>query len=323
MPRERFRASFEDALLPLWLMDLEQRYTEVNDAYVRLLGHPREQLLGARHLDFVHPDERELDAEGVRLVCEGTLESSLRETRLVRADGSAVWVAVAIAGVSAATGVGDTADRPAHLIGQAFDTTARRQHEEQLRHLADHDPLTGLMNRRGFDRELRRHVSRTDRYGAEGALLMLDLDDFKQYNDGHGHAAGDQLLRSVAAILNGRLRSGDIVGRIGGDEFAVLLPKANSQQAETVAAALVKAIGDADHNGHRVTVSIGVFNFAPGEPASESGAMVGADAAMYNAKNAGRNGYAPFDGRSSASGDTTSSGDETAPALLLTGEQSD
>lgn len=305
---DSFRASFEAALLPLWVMDMEQRYTEVNDALLTLLGYSREHLIGALHLDFVHPDERQLDAAGLSLVCDGVRDGSLRETRLLHANGSQIWVTVAVAAVR------DPSDTPTQLIGQAVDITARRDQEQELRHLADHDPLTGLMNRRGFDRELRRHVSRIDRYGPEGALLMLDLDDFKRYNDGHGHAAGDELLRRIAATLRGRLRGGDIVGRIGGDEFAVLLPKANSEQAETVADALVKTIGESEHNGHRVTVSIGVFNFSVGEPATESGAMVGADAAMYSAKNSGRNGYAPFD----PNGSLDSA--EDAPEPLLAGE---
>jgi diguanylate cyclase (GGDEF)-like protein len=167
--------------------------------------------------------------------------------------------------------------------------------EQHLRHLADHDPLTGLVNRRGFGRELRRHVSRLARYGAKGALLMVDLDNFKAYNDAHGHAGGDALLQLVAGSLGARLRAGDVLGRIGGDEFSVLLPEATPDQAEIVAAALVQAVRELDQDGSpNVTASIGIFCFGQESAVSEHQAMVGADLAMYAAKHAGRDRYAPL-----------------------------
>jgi diguanylate cyclase (GGDEF)-like protein/PAS domain S-box-containing protein len=290
LPTDPFRGAFERALLPLWITDMDQRYIEVNDALCRMLGQPREKLLGARHQDFTHVDERELDAEELGLVLSGARDAFLRETRMVRADGSAIWVVVAMAVIA------DENGEPSQLAGQAHDVTARRQHEQRLRHLADHDPLTGLLNRRGFDRELRRHVSRIARYGMKGALLMLDLDDFKGFNDTHGHAGGDELLRSIGGVLGGRLRSGDVVGRIGGDEFAVLLPEATPEQASAVADALVHSVREADNGqGRHATASIGVFCFDDTQSVSENGAMVNADIAMYAAKHAGRDGYVPFE----------------------------
>ena len=285
-----FRSAFARALLPLWITDMAQRYVEVNDALCRMLGQPREKLIGALHQDFTHVDERELDAEELDLVLRGARDAFLRETRMVRADGSALWVVVAVAVVC------DEDGEPKQLVGQAHDVTARRQHEQRLRHLADHDPLTGLLNRRGFDRELRRHVSRIARYGIRGALLMLDLDDFKGYNDTHGHAGGDELLRSIGSVLGGRLRAGDVVGRIGGDEFAVLLPEASPEQAGAVADALVHAVRESDYGpGRHATASIGIFCFDDSQSVSENGAMVNADIAMYAAKHAGRDGYVPYE----------------------------
>jgi diguanylate cyclase (GGDEF)-like protein/PAS domain S-box-containing protein len=288
-PADAYRSAFQRALLPLWITDMDQRYVEVNDALCRMLGRPREKLLGARHEDFIHADERELDAEELGLVLSGARDAFLRETRMVRADGSAIWVVIAMAAMT-------SEDGEPQLAGQAHDVTARRQHEQRLRHLADHDPLTGLLNRRGFDRELRRHVSRIARYGVKGALLMLDLDDFKGFNDTHGHAGGDELLRSIGAVLGGRLRAGDVIGRIGGDEFAVLLPEATPQQASAVADALVHSVRESDHGpGRRVTASIGIFCFDDTQSVSENGAMVNADIAMYAAKHAGRDGYVPYE----------------------------
>ncbi len=128
--------------------------------------------------------------------------------------------------------------------------------------MADHDALTGLVNRRGFGRELRRHVSRLQRYGAKGALLMIDLDNFKAYNDAHGHGGGDALLQAVANSLGARLRAGDVLGRIGGDEFSVLLPEVTAEEAEVVAGALVQAVRELDENGSpKVTASVGIFCF--------------------------------------------------------------
>ena len=156
--------------------------------------------------------------------------------------------------------------------------------------MADHDPLTGLANRRRFAAELGRHLDVCGRYGATGALLMVDLDHFKAVNDSAGHSAGDRMLTEVAEALLARLRSSDVVGRLGGDEFAVLLPRADAASAYAVAQDLVDRVRAVGHRtadgGPVVTASIGVAMVGPG--ASEARLMVDADLAMYEAKSAGR-----------------------------------
>ena len=172
------------------------------------------------------------------------------------------------------------------------DISERKRFEAQLVHIANHDPLTGLFNRRRFDEELERHLSEAQRYGLHGALLFLDLDQFKDVNDSRGHRAGDDLLTSLALLLRQRLRETDIVARLGGDEFAVLLPHADADQANAVAKDLLDAIrgytfvvGGAPLG---ITVSLGVALFP--EHGLNAGELLSrADMAMYRAKEEGRN----------------------------------
>ncbi len=168
----------------------------------------------------------------------------------------------------------------------------RKRLEAHLVHLADHDPLTDLLSRRGFHAELWRQLAKAKRYGVRGSLLFLDLDDFKRVNDTLGHAAGDQVLGGVAALLRARLRDTDLLARLGGDEFAILLPHTSNGQTRAVAQQLLTAIRSQTMviEGRPVTVSasIGIALF-PDHGHSVEGLLAGADAAMYQAKAAGGN----------------------------------
>src|SRR4051794_9352959 len=172
----------------------------------------------------------------------------------------------------------------------------RRRSEERLEHMADHDPLTGLLNRRRLEEELERHSERVRRYGPEGALLVLDLDHFKHVNDSLGHRAGDELIVTVSRLLQARLRSSDLVARLGGDEFALLLPKADAAAARKVAEDVLAAVREhtLPSNGsmRRTTASIGIALFDEEGTAGGNDVLVSADLAMYDAKEAGRDGIA-------------------------------
>jgi len=164
----------------------------------------------------------------------------------------------------------------------------------ELRHLADHDALTGLPNRRRFEQDLARHLAHVRRYGPEGAVLVLDLDCFKPVNDMFGHAAGDRLLARVARVLHERLRATDVVARIGGDEFAILLSRVDRVGAAAVARSLVETVRaealTADTCG--VTISIGVIALDERSPVVPEGVLALADIAMYDAKAAGGDAWA-------------------------------
>jgi diguanylate cyclase (GGDEF)-like protein len=168
----------------------------------------------------------------------------------------------------------------------------RKRLEAHLVHLAEHDPLTDLLGRRGFHTELRRQLAEANRYGVRGSLLFLDLDDFKRVNDTLGHAAGDQVLNSVGALLRARLRDTDLLARLGGDEFAVLMPHTGADQARALAGQLLAAIRSQTSviNGRPVSVSasIGIALF-PDHGRGVEELLGGADAAMYRAKVAGGN----------------------------------
>lgn len=190
--------------------------------------------------------------------------------------------------------------RDGEIAGRVWsfrDVSERKRFEAQLVHVANHDPLTGLFNRRRFDEELDRQLSEAQRYGRRGALLFLDLDQFKDVNDSLGHRAGDDLLTSLAVLLRQRLRDTDVIGRLGGDEFAVLVPHANAEQAATVARDLLDAI-----RGHTfaiggaplgITVSVGIALF-PEHGVSAGELLSRADMAMYRAKEEGRNRVSMF-----------------------------
>ncbi|HZO44640.1 MAG TPA: GGDEF domain-containing protein [Xanthobacteraceae bacterium] len=155
---------------------------------------------------------------------------------------------------------------------------------------ADVDPLTELPNRRAFERELARSLAYVKRHGTGAALLYLDLDDFKRVNDRHGHAAGDAMLRAVASVLGRHVRESDVVARIGGDEFALLLWNCDEADAAAKALALEVSIGRtiATHAGVALTVgaSVGTAQLLPlDEPAETIGR---ADRAMYARKAARR-----------------------------------
>jgi diguanylate cyclase (GGDEF)-like protein/PAS domain S-box-containing protein len=166
------------------------------------------------------------------------------------------------------------------------DITERKEAELRLKHLSEHDPLTGIFNRRKLFDELDRILRYCARYQRSGAVLMLDVDEFKWTNDSYGHSTGDQRLRSVAQILTSRLRATDIVARIGGDEFAVVLPEATEEQALAVARDIRSLLCERPI-GPPVYVSIGIAPFNGSGELTVDDVLVAADMAMYQVKNAG------------------------------------
>jgi diguanylate cyclase (GGDEF)-like protein len=173
---------------------------------------------------------------------------------------------------------------------------AAEKTEADLRFLADHDPLTGLLNRRSFRSRLDRHVSFTARYGGQGAVMIIDIDGLKEVNDKLGHQPGDNLIRRVSTVLRERVRATDIVARLSGDEFAVLMPQTDTAGAMQLGEDLRAEVAEGFPAGSELggaTISVGISIFGKGS-AAES-VLVAADQAMYRAKANGRNRIALFE----------------------------
>jgi diguanylate cyclase (GGDEF)-like protein len=186
----------------------------------------------------------------------------------------------------------------AGLLAALVLVWSRSERMHELAREANHDPLTGLRNRRRFEEDLRTELARSHRYGVPGALLMLDLDHFKQVNDTLGHPAGDRVLAEIAATLRGRARETDLLARLGGDEFAIVLPRCEVEEAEEVAGEIAGAIRErmeAEPEVPPITASIGVAPFGSGQRLSYETVLGRADAAMYAAKGSGRDRVRLFD----------------------------
>jgi diguanylate cyclase (GGDEF)-like protein len=169
--------------------------------------------------------------------------------------------------------------------------------ESQLRYLADHDSLTGLLDRRRFRAELDQYVSFTARYGGQGAVMIIDIDALKAVNDAHGHHAGDNLIRLIAAIMRERVRTTDLVARLSGDEFAVLMPQADTAGALQLGEDLRAQVAESAvpvSGAESATVSVGITMFGGEREVSAEAVLLAADQAMYQAKSDGRNQIALF-----------------------------
>ena len=260
------------------IVDPEGRYLFVSRAFERIFGYARDEVLGRRMIDLVHPDDREATQQAAARVMDGTLQRHFRN-RYVRKDGQVVDIQWS-ARLSPEHGV---------RIAVGHEVTELRRAERELEHLARHDPLTGLPNRLAMQRELERALEHAARSGEGLALLYLDLDGFKAANDNGGHAFGDELLREVAARLQRGVRRGDMVARVGGDEFVVMLPGCDD-------VAVARAMADALRASLRLPyalagrpirldVSVGVA-CAPVDGTTPEALLRRADLAMYVDKRA-------------------------------------
>ena len=280
-----FETAFFDAPIGKALLSIDGRVIKANDALCRLLEHTHDEIRDRLFVDLAHPDDAKADGPLLKQLLTGDRTTYESQQRYFTKRGNLIWVLLSVSLVR------DADDRPTHFIAQLVDISQRKRIEDDLLYLADHDGLTGLLNRRRFEADLEQQIALVGRYGADAGLIVLDLDHFKLINDTLGHKVGDDVIKHLARVLRRRLRPSDRVGRLGGDEFAVLLPVATADQLKQVADDIVAAIADEPflHAGvaYATTASAGAVVLSQ-ETASAEAAMIDADLAMYEAKNAGR-----------------------------------
>jgi len=260
-----------------------------NPGVGRLTGHTTEQSVGRPYAMF-YPADTLSPAHALDRLHEARRDGwSLDEGWRHRADGSRFWGSCLIAPLEA--GVEPQAGEPAFSL-IIRDISDRKDANEALRQAVSCDHLTGLANRRAFFEAAEHELQRWQRLPRPLSLVLVDADHFKRVNDLHGHAAGDAVLRHLAVALAATFRTMDVVARVGGEEFAILLPGTPGEGAEAVAARLCQAIAaqpvEVDGTTIHYTVSAGVASMAS-DLGSIEALMKRADAALYAAKSGGRN----------------------------------
>ncbi|MDZ4065032.1 MAG: EAL domain-containing protein [Coriobacteriia bacterium] len=278
-----FHEFLEGLPLPAWAVGESGGLDHANAAWIEFTGRGLDVQLGDGWLDSVLAEDR----ASLRHAYQHAINSQVPftiEFQARRSDGQFRWLTCFSCPYSGSDG------EFMGVLGMCMDLTERRQREEQLAFMATHDSLTGLPNRRMFDNALERAVQRARR-GEAGMLLLLDLDNFKSYNDAHGHLEGDQALINFSLLLQRHLRAGDLLARIGGDEFAVLLERTMLDEAQEISDRMRGAAAKEDFvsgaRRHELGMSAGLV---PIDGRLDARALVDvADAAMYEAKETGRN----------------------------------
>ena len=283
-----FRATFHQAATGIAHITPEGRILRANDKFCRMLGYSLQEL---RQRDlFALSDEGEREAVrrflAQRLVAHSPVLSPEMEKAYRRKDGGLLWVYEALGLVKDAQG------RPDFLVVVTQDISAHKELEMRLSHDALHDALTGLPNRVMFNDRFARVLESARRYGRRAAVLYVDLDGFKSVNDQWGHAAGDQLLQQVARRLEDCVRAEDTVARLGGDEFGIVLAAIDQvEDCEVVADKVLSAMVQPfvlDSAVAQVSASVGAGLY-PRHGSDADALLAQADAAMYAAKQAGKN----------------------------------
>jgi diguanylate cyclase (GGDEF)-like protein/PAS domain S-box-containing protein len=296
---------FQNAPFSIVATDTNGLITAMNLEAEQLTGYGREELVGKASLTALH-DEQELLGKALRVNPSATLEEygfevltagvaagemEEQEWTLVRRDGGRTPINLAMRAVTTDTG------EVSGFVSIAFDITERRQMLDYVTHLATHDQLTGLAGRALLQDKTVQAVELARRYGTKVAVFVIDLDHFKRINDSLGHTSGDQLLAEAARRLSRSVRSTDIVARVGGDEFVVVMPDITSvADVDQCAANLVTRIApeiSIDEHLVQLTASVGVCIYPDFAPDAKH-LLKRADSAMYAAKENGRNQYQIF-----------------------------
>lgn len=291
----RLQFALEGANDGLWDWHFPSQTAFYSSRYREMLGYDRDAP-ASRFMwsELIHPEDRERVERAFGEHVSGESSTYQAELRARTAEGHWLWV----------LDRGKVVERDAEgaavrAVGTLTDISGRKKLEEALEHLATHDPLTGLVNRGVFERGLVRAGARLDRHGGRVAVLLVDLDHFKNVNDTYGHAAGDLLLEATGERLRRIVRDDDLAARLGGDEFAVIASGHSASEFDGLAQRLCEELSQPVAGAGfevRPSVSIGVAVATTGAHVGEE-LVARADRALYAAKSAGRGAWRFFGGR--------------------------
>ncbi|MEJ2479239.1 MAG: diguanylate cyclase [Acidihalobacter sp.] len=281
---ENFRSMLENMQDVFYRTDAQGITRLVCPAVRNVLGYEAEEIIGQPAADF-YPDPDDRNALRDIILREGTVRDF--PGQMVCKDGRVIDISISTRALY------DEEGEFAGVEGIWRDITERRNLERELERQAATDELTGIGNRRAILEQVADAIERCRRYQRPYALLLLDLDHFKLFNDRYGHPLGDRVLKHFAAVVGAQLRNNDRFGRLGGEEFCVLLEEAGPREAEDVAERICRAVRDAPYQDEEagrliVTVSIGAAHCSAGMNTSVSGLLERADRALYQAKQTGR-----------------------------------
>jgi Amt family ammonium transporter len=278
-------------MAPMTFTDVNDRIIAVNDAFCEMIGFAREELIGQDSTPFTYREDVGITEETLSRALTGETEQERYYKRYQRKDGRVIDVEVSRSPARDATGA------IRYFVFSERDITEERLLHAQLSHRALHDPLTGLANRALFEDRLEQAHTRVVRHGGIGAVLLLDLDDFKGVNDTLGHFAGDQLLTEMARRLEAVTRASDTLCRFGGDEFLYLAEGLTSrEEAEVVAQRLLDAVGaPCEVAGATIEQRASIGMVVWDEASVDASEIIrNVDAALYEAKSHGRGHHVLF-----------------------------
>lgn len=290
---ERYRLAFEGANDGLWDWNIESDYMFFSSRIKEILGFNDSEMQNnfSAWADLIHPDDFDRVMKFNNDYFEGKEDNYRIDYRIRCKSGEYKWF------LTRGQIIRDDDGRPLRLAGSHTDITERKKSEEKIKNMAFYDSLTGLPNRMLFSDRLSVSLNQAKRYNHKGALLFLDLDNFKTINDTLGHAAGDILLKYIAELIKVCIRESDTIARLSGDEFVILMTKIDSiEDAKQIAQRIIEQLRKPiilEGCEFYITASIGITMF-PDDASDQQTLLKNADTAMYRSKELGKNNFQVF-----------------------------
>lgn len=283
-----FDAVFNYSHAGIGILSLDGQLVKVNQTLCQQFGYSADTLLSMNFFHLIHPDDFASLQNQIQQLIDSQMKIYHSEHQCYRKDNESIWVSITISLVH------NQENKPEFFVVQVQNITLQKKAEERLRHMAYHDPLTGLANRNKLEQFINQILAQSRRHQESFALLFIDLDRFKNINDTIGHEAGDLLLQIIADRLKGAIRNTDLVARLGGDEFVIVVTDVHkSESVAVIAHKILESVMQAvvvKGQELYITTSIGISLY-PFDGQNMQTLMKNADLALYRAKEHGKNNY--------------------------------